>query len=89
MSRKPRPIIFEPLQNWQDANGVNDDALAAKIGVDRSTIFRAKRGDVTPRMETLIAIKRITGIQPAEWAAFRERVVRSKKNSRSALEEAA
>lgn len=48
------------LQEWMDANGVTDDALAARVGVDRSTISRVRRGKIAPSLTLAGALNTIT-----------------------------
>jgi len=61
--------MFKRLQDWQDRVGLDDEALGARVGLNRTTIMRAKRGLSVLRMEAQLAIQELTGITPAEWAA--------------------
>ncbi|MGE0533176.1 MAG: helix-turn-helix domain-containing protein [Hyphomonadaceae bacterium] len=49
---------------------MDDDALAQKIGVHRTTISRAKRGLRELGMDLQLKLQKVTGIPPAEWADF-------------------
>lgn len=48
------------LQQWMDANGVTDDALAVRAGVDRSTISRVRRGKIAPSLALAGTLNSIT-----------------------------
>lgn len=63
--------VFQKLQAWQDGDeGLPDAALAAKIKVNPTTIWRAKRGLRVLGMDHQLALQKITGIPPSEWAEF-------------------
>lgn len=49
------------LSEWLSTNGVSDTEFAGRIGRDRTTVFRIKRGEVEPNRETREAIIRETG----------------------------
>lgn len=87
-------MLFQKLQAWQDRTETDDAALADLVGVDRSTIYRGKRAQRELRTETLLAIQRVTGIPPAEWAefyaqAFAMRATRPAKRQKKSLPEVA
>lgn len=69
-------MIFQKLQAWQDAENVNDEALASRVSgllnrrVNRTTIYRAKRGQRVLGMDLQLALQKITKIPPSEWADF-------------------
>lgn len=63
-------IVFQRLQDWQDELGNTDNDVGALIGVSGSTINRAKRGLRPLKMEHQLALQKVTGITPAEWADF-------------------
>lgn len=54
------------LNEWMTETGTTDDALAALVGVDRSTISRIRRGARVPSFATMQAICEATGgrVQP-------------------------
>jgi transcriptional regulator with XRE-family HTH domain len=62
--------MFQKLQAWQDANGVDDKELAQRVGVDRSTIYRAKRGQRVISIDTQLRIQKHTKIPPTDWTEF-------------------
>lgn len=80
--------IFRRLADWQALYGVDDAELAAKIGVHRSVISRARRGITVPRIEHQLAIQDITGIKPEEWAEFRVNVIKSRTGAQKKTVEA-
>ena len=59
------------LQDWLDANGVRQSALADRCGYDRGNFNRILRGTVTPTLHLAAAIERETGgtIKAVEWVA--------------------
>jgi transcriptional regulator with XRE-family HTH domain len=66
-----QPVVFQKLQAWQDSeDGKTDAELADAIDVNPSTIWRAKRGLRVLGMEHQLALQKITGIPPSEWADF-------------------
>lgn len=65
-----RRMVFQKLQAWQDREGVSNTALAEKVGLHQTAISRAKRGLRVLGMEHQLALQKITGIPPAEWAEF-------------------
>ena len=65
------PVVFQKLQRWQDSeDGQTDAELAKALGVNHTTIWRAKRGLRVLGMPHQIALQKITGIAPSEWADF-------------------
>lgn len=48
------------LSDWMSMNGVNDDQLAEKVGVDRATISRIRRGKHKPSWPLLLKLREIT-----------------------------
>lgn len=62
------PAVFQKLQAWQDRENYTDTKLAEKIGVHQTAISRAKRGLRVLGIEHQLALQKITGIPPAEWA---------------------
>lgn len=65
-------MMLQKLQRWQTENGVNDTALAERVGVTQSAISRAKRGLRVLNMEHQLAIQRVTdnAVLPVDWAEF-------------------
>lgn len=65
------PVTFQKLQKWQDSGeGRSDADLAKKLGVNPTTIWRAKRGLRVLSMPHQIALQAITKIPPSDWADF-------------------
>jgi transcriptional regulator with XRE-family HTH domain len=48
------------LEDWMTATKATDQALATKLGVDRSTISRIRRGKRVPSVEIMRAIHEAT-----------------------------
>lgn len=64
-------VLFQKLQAWQDGpDGLDDQELADALGVHRTTIQRAKRGERVLGMRLQLALQTITKIPPSEWADF-------------------
>jgi transcriptional regulator with XRE-family HTH domain len=65
-------MMLQKLQQWQRDRGVNDTALAERIGVTQSAISRAKRGLRVLGMEHQLAIQEVTenAVLPVDWAEF-------------------
>jgi transcriptional regulator with XRE-family HTH domain len=49
------------LNEWMNAGSVTDEALAARLEVDRSTISRIRRGTRMPSTEMMRKIREATG----------------------------
>lgn len=64
------PVIFQKLQAWQDEKGFSDSRLADEIGVNPTTIWRAKRGLRVLGMEHQLRLQKVTKIPPTAWAEF-------------------
>lgn len=77
-SHHARMSVFEPLAAWQKLSRKSDRALAALIGISHSKLGRAKRGLQPLPMEDQLALEKITGITPAEWAEFYAKVVQGR-----------
>lgn len=48
------------LTAWMDLAGIDDADLASKVGCDRSTIYRIRKGETRPSDALKIAIARET-----------------------------
>jgi len=76
---RPSHLVGTPLSDWMAANGIDDDALAAALEIDRSTVSRFRRGKHRPSAKTIEKIAVLTngavqpnsffGLPPAEMAA--------------------
>lgn len=49
------------LDQWMDANGVNDADFAQQIARHRTTVTRYRRCEVMPSYEIMRRIKEVTG----------------------------
>lgn len=66
-----KPVLFQKLQAWQGEHDYSDSKLADEIGVNPTTIWRAKRGLRVLGMEHQLAIQMLTKkVSPADWAEF-------------------
>lgn len=55
-----------PLADWMAENGIDDDALAAALTIDRSTASRIRRGKLLPSSSLIARIVHLTdGAVPA------------------------
>jgi transcriptional regulator with XRE-family HTH domain len=55
------------LTAWRTANGLTAKEFAAKIGVNKSTLYRIENGEIVPTLGTAFALERATGGKiPAE-----------------------
>lgn len=59
------------LQEWLDANGVRQSALADRCGYDRGNFNRIVKGAAIPTLQLAAAIERETSgaIMAADWVA--------------------
>lgn len=48
------------LTDFMRAEGLNDAALAIKVGVDRSNVTRWRRGDTKPGFDALVALEKFS-----------------------------
>lgn len=83
--------LFQRLQDWQTALGKSDEEVAGLIRISRSKLSRAKRGLQPLPMADQLALEKISGIKPTDWAEFYAGVVASqpqKKNDDRLVEEA-
>jgi DNA-binding transcriptional regulator YdaS (Cro superfamily) len=78
-------LRFDALDRWQKASRKSDAQTAALIGISPSKFSRARRGLQPLPMEDQLALEKITGITPAEWAGFYAEAVKAKtgKGSRA------
>lgn len=55
-----------PLADWMAANGMDDDALALALDIDRSTASRFRRGKLVPSRKSIDKIVTLThgAVQP-------------------------
>ncbi len=59
-------LIAENLKNKRIENGLSQDDLSIKSGIERSQISRIEKGCVNPRVDTIEAIARALRIPPSE-----------------------
>ena len=78
-----RIMVFQKLQAWLDREGCTDSELARRIGVHQTAISRAKRGLRVLGMEHQLAIQKVTGIPPSEWADFYAQTVDLRRSKAS------
>lgn len=82
-------FIFDRLEEWQRLSRKSDAALGELIGVSRWKIMRAKRGVHVLPMADQLALERITGITPSEWAEFYADCERKRSAEKKSLVEVA
>lgn len=87
-------LRFDALDKWQKQSRKSDAQTAALIEVSPSKFSRARRGLQPLPMEDQLALEKITGITPAEWAEFYAKAFKAsgkskKKEAIAAAEEAA
>lgn len=81
-----RFMVFQKLHAWLADNGWTDTRLAEEIGVDQSTISRAKRGLRVLGMQDQLEIQKITKVvSPADWAEFYAQTVHLRPKKRRVL----
>jgi transcriptional regulator with XRE-family HTH domain len=61
-----------PLRAYRESRGLSQEALAAELGVTGMTIYRWEKGRRIPQRKDWSRIRLVTGINPAEFAAFAE-----------------
>lgn len=76
---------MKKLKDWQTRTGTGDAALAELVGVERSTIQRAKRGLHSLNIKTQRAIREVTGgeVTPVDWTEHYETVVTASKQEKA------
>lgn len=58
-----QPAPKHPLTEWRRENGLNQAALAGKLGVSQPFLSRLESGEEKPSLEMSLLIFRITGLQ--------------------------
>lgn len=54
--------MIHPLLEFRIRKGLSREALAAKLGVNQSTVWRWETGDAEIPIERLAPIRKVTGI---------------------------
>jgi transcriptional regulator with XRE-family HTH domain len=57
------------LAKWQEQQGLTQTDAAKALKLTQGTFSRLIRGDSLPRIDTAIAIERLTGVPVSAWAA--------------------
>lgn len=55
------------LFRWMEREGVSQNALGRRLGVDSGTVCRWLHGDKAPSRKWAVAIERETGVPVAAW----------------------
>jgi transcriptional regulator with XRE-family HTH domain len=64
--------VAHPLRQWRDAEGLSQEALSDRLGVDALTISRWERGDTEPQKRHWEKIEEVTGLSRAQFLGFAE-----------------
>lgn len=59
-----RMITKDELRKWREARGMSQSELAARLGVDQSTVSRIERGDLVPSPSVKIIFNSILAATP-------------------------
>lgn len=71
MSKRTRPACrFPNIQRWMDERGMTRKELADRMGVTSNTVYYTLDGRTDPRLFTINAVLRVTGMTFEE--AFKE-----------------
>lgn len=71
MRRRTRPVCrFPNIQQWMDERNVSGREMARRMGVTDNTVRYMLSGRTEPRLFTINAVLRVTGMDYAE--AFKE-----------------
>lgn len=57
-------ILADQLATARRAAGITQQELATKSGVSRMTVQRIEAGSIDPRVDTLLALARVLGLEP-------------------------
>jgi len=57
-------ILADQLATARRAAGITQQELATKSGVSRMTVQRIEAGAIDPRVDTLLALARVLGLEP-------------------------
>jgi len=66
-------LIKDDLRKWREARGMSQNDLAARLGVDQSTVSRIERGELEPSPSVKIIFNAIIAQMPTRAAAPSER----------------
>lgn len=61
-----------PLRIWREDQGLSQEALGDKLGVDEMTVSRWERRDTEPQKRQWERIEEVTGLSRARFLGFVE-----------------